>query len=74
MSQDEKIKKELAEYKENYCKNNTVKSMVYENGQAIALLYKEIQKLNTNLISVLQNVTSEKQVGQEPHSNGKNRP
>ena len=40
-------------HKEKYIKDNTLESMVYENGSAIALLYKELQILNTNLKSVL---------------------
>jgi hypothetical protein len=41
------------DHKEKYIKDNTLESMVYENGSAIALLYKELQILNTNLKSVL---------------------
>lgn len=41
------------EHKENYIKDNTLESMVYENGSAIALLYKELQILNTNLKSII---------------------
>jgi hypothetical protein len=40
---EEKWKK----HKEEYLKNNTIESMVYENGSALAMLYKEIQRLNS---------------------------
>ena len=40
-------------HKEKYIKDNTLESMVYENGSAIALLYKELQILNTNLKSII---------------------
>ena len=40
-------------HKEDYIKDNTLESMVYENGTALALLYKEFQKLNTNLNSII---------------------
>lgn len=41
------------EHKENYIKNNSIADMVYENGSALALLYKEVQRLNTNIQSIL---------------------
>ena len=41
------------EYKDNYIKKNTIASMVYENGAAVALLYKEITKLNNLLMTNL---------------------
>lgn len=41
------------DHKEKYIKDNTLESMVYENGSAIALLYKELQVLNTNLKSII---------------------
>lgn len=40
-------------HKEKYIKDNTLESMVYENGSAIALLYKELQVLNTNLKTII---------------------
>jgi len=47
---DEKQVKEFqqkfAEHKKQYCEANTVKGMVYENGSALALLYKEVLRLN----------------------------
>jgi len=36
----------IAEYKKEYIKNNTIESMVYENGASTALLYKEVQRLS----------------------------
>lgn len=39
------------EHKEQYIKDNSVESMVYENGTALALIYKELQRLNTNLMN-----------------------
>jgi hypothetical protein len=41
------------DHKEKYIKDNTLESMVYENGSAIALLYKELQILNTNLKTII---------------------
>ena len=48
------------EYKENYIKNNTLASMVYENGSALALLYKEITRLNQLLTSNLKKQDEQK--------------
>ena len=45
--------KKFAEHKKKYIKENTLESMVYENGSALALLYKEIQRLNQLLITKL---------------------
>lgn len=42
------------EHKAQYLKDHTVEEMVYENGSALALLYKEVQRLNTNIMSVLK--------------------
>lgn len=41
------------EHKENYIKDHSLEEMVYENGSALALLYKEVQRLNTNLMTIL---------------------
>ena len=41
------------EHKADYIKNHSVSEMVYENGSALALLYKEIQNLNNNLKSII---------------------
>ena len=45
--------KKWKEHKEKYLKDNTIAEMVYENGSAIALLYKELQTLNTNLKTII---------------------
>ena len=45
--------KKFAEHKKKYIKENTLESMVYENGSALALLYKEIGRLNQLLITKL---------------------
>ena len=46
--------KKFKEYKEDYLKKNTLESMVYENGSALALLYKEVMRLNQLLTTNLQ--------------------
>jgi hypothetical protein len=48
------FKKKFQEYKEKYIKDNTLESMVYENGSALALLYKEVSRLNQLLTANLQ--------------------
>ena len=40
------FQKKFEEHKKTYCEANTVKGMVYENGSALALLYKEVIRLN----------------------------
>lgn len=42
------------EHKIKYLKDHSTKEMVYENGSALAFVYKELQRLNTLLISNLQ--------------------
>jgi len=49
----EDFQQKWKEHKENYIKENSLESMVYENGNAVAFLYKEVQKLNANIMSVL---------------------
>ena len=51
--------KKFEEYKKNYMKDRTTKDMVYENGSALALLYKEIGRLNQLLMSNLQKQENE---------------
>jgi hypothetical protein len=46
--------KKFKEYKDKYIKDNTLESMVYENGSALALLYKEITRLNQLLTTNLK--------------------
>jgi hypothetical protein len=41
------------EHKEKYIKDHSLEEMVYENGSALALLYKEVQRLNTNILSII---------------------
>ena len=51
--------KKFEEYKKNYIKDRSTKDMVYENGSALALLYKEIGRLNQLLMSNLQKQENE---------------
>jgi predicted RND superfamily exporter protein len=46
--------KKFKEYKENYIKDHSLEEMVYENGSALALLYKEITRLNQLLTTNLK--------------------
>ena len=39
------FQKKYGEFKNSFLDKNTLKSMVFENGSALALLYKEMQKL-----------------------------
>lgn len=48
------FKEKFQKYKEDYIKNNSIESMVYENGSALALLYKEVTRLNQLLTSNLR--------------------
>lgn len=45
--------KKFEDYKKDYIKKNSIESMVYENGSALALLYKEIMRLNQLLTTKL---------------------
>ena len=51
--------KKFEEYKKNYMKDRTTKDMVYENGSALALLYKEVGRLNQLLITNLKKQENE---------------
>ncbi len=44
--EQKQFEKEISQYKEKYISENTVESMVYENGAATALLFKEVQRLS----------------------------
>jgi hypothetical protein len=52
--------KEFKKYKNDYIKKNSLESMVYENGSALALLYKEIVRLNQLLQTNLKIKKDEK--------------
>ena len=56
------FKEKWQEHKVNYIAKYTTKEMVYENGSALALLYKEVQRLNTLLISNLQTDAQEQEL------------
>jgi hypothetical protein len=52
---DEKtFKDKWQDHKTNYMGKHTTKEMVYENGSALALLYREVQRLNQLLTTKLQ--------------------
>ena len=53
--------KKWDEYKQNYIKEHSLEEMVYENGSALALVYKELQKLNTNIVTILNKETDGKE-------------
>ena len=53
--------KKWDEYKQNYIKEHSLEEMVYENGSALALVYKELQKLNTNIVTILNRETDGKE-------------
>ena len=46
--------KKFETYKKEYLKKHTIEDMVYENGSALALLYKEVMRLNQLLTSNLR--------------------
>jgi hypothetical protein len=48
------FKDKWKKHKDDYLKNNTIEDMVYENGSALALLYKEVQRMNSLLTTKLQ--------------------
>lgn len=48
------FQKKYGEFKNQFLDKNTLKSMVFENGSALALLYKEMQKL-VNEVQQLKN-------------------
>ena len=50
-----KFQEKYGKFKDNFLEKNTLKSMVFENGSALALIYKELQKLNNELIQLKNN-------------------
>ena len=51
---DEKFQKKWKDHKDHYMAKHSTKDMVYENGSALALLYREVQRLNQLLTTNLQ--------------------
>jgi hypothetical protein len=52
--QQEDFNEVFKKHKEDYLAKNTIEDMVYENGSALALLYKEVTRLNQLLTTKLQ--------------------
>ena len=50
------------EHKEQYIKNNTIESMVYENGSALAVLYKEVQRLSSLIVTHINKDNGNKEI------------
>jgi DNA polymerase III delta subunit len=48
------FKQKFLDHKNKYIEENSLESMVYENGSATALLFKEVQKLSS-LVKTLIN-------------------
>lgn len=51
---NDKFKKKWQDHKDHYMAKHSTKDMVYENGSALALLYREVQRLNQLLTTNLQ--------------------
>jgi hypothetical protein len=45
-TQNKTLNDKYKEFKEVFMEKNTLKSMVFENGSALALIFKELQKLH----------------------------
>lgn len=41
------------EHKEQYIKDHSIEEMVYENGSALAVLYKEVQRLSSLIVTII---------------------
>ena len=50
----EQFLEQVTKYKNEYIEKNSIESMVYENGAATALLFKEVQQLS-QLVKTLIN-------------------
>ena len=48
------------EHKEQYIKKYSLEEMVYENGSALAVLYKEVQRLSSLVITQINKENGEK--------------
>lgn len=62
MSKESKKVIDLKAYKEKYIKENTLESMVYENGAAIGIVYRQIQLLENNIKQLKALLQDEKKV------------
>ena len=41
------------EHKEQYIKDHSIEEMVYENGSALAVLYKGVQRLSSLIVTII---------------------
>jgi len=50
------------EHKEQYIKKHSLEEMVYENGSALAVLYKEVQRLSSLIITQINKENGNKEI------------
>lgn len=56
------FQKKWQEHKEQYIKKHSIESMVYENGSALAVLYKEVQRLSSLIVTVINKENGNKEI------------
>ena len=50
------------EHKEQYIKKHSIEEMVYENGSALAVLYKEVQRLGSLIVTQINKENGKKEI------------
>ena len=50
------------EHKEQYIKKHSIEEMVYENGSALAVLYKEVQRLGSLIVTQINKENGNKEI------------
>ena len=50
------------EHKEQYIKKHSIEEMVYENGSALAVLYKEVQRLSSLIVTQINKENGNKEI------------
>ena len=53
------------EHKEQYIKKHSIEEMVYENGSALAVLYKEVQRLGSLIVTQINKENGNKEIQSE---------
>lgn len=52
-------------HKEDYIKKYSIEEMVYENGSALAVLYKEVQRLGSLIVTQINKENGNKEIESE---------
>lgn len=55
------FQKQFKKYEDEYIKKYSIEQLVFQNGSALAMIYKEIQALNMHLVTLINKENEQKE-------------